>query len=1361
MKRFVCIFLLFIVAFGWFCLNASAQTLTDVALQKSASANGHYSTTPPQNAVDGRDDTVFASAYRPASEYPTLTVNLSGEYLIAKAVITEKNFNKNFLVYYSQNGIAWNLLGTTVTTGNTPSENATIYTHELNFDAVRAGYVRIVCEENINCQIQHFKVFGIDSPTDLANVALGGFATANGNYSSAPPQNAIDGRDDTVFASAYRPDSEHPALTVDLRADYLLSKVTVVEKNLNNNFAFYYSDNGKDWQLSGSTETVDTPSQGDVSYYTHELSCEFVRARYVRIVYEKNINCQIQHFQVWGIKAPPAPLTIVNAEYYLDSQIPEKRIYSVRSGTVISKVKFQSNGTKDLSTVKVVAGLYRSVIGGYELIREVEAYPDVTRADGEFSVSVSIPDVPKYGHKIMVSVFDGEKDISPVGTAKFELPMFYDSSAVEHPANLNLMMMHSERIRMNTTENSAAKIKEKLGAVFTMSDDEYLAYIKSTVNDASDMTNVDTPSALQLVAQRYALLYSRYEKNPNYLRRSILAMYEMAIAYQNVSEELKNVRELSYYKFIPDVCIYGYNEVYDDPMWDEISEEFGVNVRATIEDWFVRSVYMLFEVNNGEWLCNLTPFGIKQIFGVAVTLGSPDMIRRFLDWTDTMIGPRHFHSDGMWHEGSLNYHQQTIGNFDEALRLLQLSYADPADYRGSDHLYGLYLDKTYLRDRYPILNLANNITNIMKFPDGNPIAIHDTYSGNANLDVENKTITADLMKNIELNSFGHYALTLGDSDADALDTTQVHLTFPSIAEGVPYGGGHYHGNFLSMILWGGGVEALPDAGYPQARTGTRFYFHLNTMAHNTPWVWKADTENYEDRFRQSVRQSLLKYDDGTSSNKAVQLIEASCPGPEGDGTEMKRRLLMLIRLDGNRGYVFDLQRLKGGDAHEMYLRASEDEDTIMTYDGISLTQQTGTLETYLESIGKTEGLKTDRDLLKNPMTGSGETTFNFEWKGEESGSSVKTFTNGIEGSEVFFSQMPTYRRTECNNNLFDSFPNWHLYRRKILSEDEKEAGTVTKFASVYETFRDSQNGLVSQVEYISPADGDQMAYGVKVTSNQYIDTIYVSEDDETRIVNGFQFSGKVAVVRQDKETGEVIYGYLFGDGEIVAGEVQISGEADLEFTVTATNRGADFLSDNMLTLSQNLPENVKENDWILSYLGDGTGIGYKITDVENNIVTIQTPPDFDITSEGAKMIFYPTTNMEPGNGEFSLIKNPPRIVSGDVTARIYQSVFRDLTQEPFHVAFYDKEDESTPIPRITTEKEVVAKAQIAGDTVTFFALYDGSQLLKVKAAIPAAGSSECTEEFCVAGVREPRITYFIWSDMKSLQPLFPKQSITK
>ena len=1373
MKKFVALYISLVIALGVMPITAvkvSADELTDVARGGIATSNGAWSPTPPSQAVDGSESTYFNSnTWTTSGIHTILSVDLRDTYQISKVSVTTHSSTvaTKYTVYYSSDGNNWTEIGTT-------PQAASSVLQEIEFTPVSAKHVRIVSVNGLNCQIRHLKVWGAAAvPPDfelfdtefyrvytddaVSNLALGKSVTANGNYSSGPPANAVDGRDDTTFNSANRTSVDgfgtFPVLTVDLGASALISKVVVIENHINDNYDVYYSENGTVWTSLGTTITTSGAHLSPP--IVHELTLQNdVSARYVRVVYRQNSNCQIRHFQVFGKKAAAGSIT--------------ERIYSVRDGEIISKVNFHSDGTKDLSTLRITAELYKSIIGGWQLVDSIDGFSAENTVNGDFSITASLYDVPKYGHKIKVSVYDGAKNLSPSLTGEFGLPMFYDSSKVSHPisrtsGNLNYMLVSSDRTRIDSTENTAAKIKAQLSSTINLTEAAYIDYLNNTV---ADMRNVDVPSALKNIAQRYASLYARYEKDNSHIRRAVLAMYVMAKNYKNVVPQLRDTLAMSYNKFIPDSCIYLYNEIYNEPVWNTLSTELGEDVKAVVEDWFVRSVYTLFEVNNGEWLTNITPYGLKQIYGTAAVLGSPDMIRRFLGWTDTLIGPKHFHSDGMWHEGTRDYHSQTIGNFKEAMTMLQNIYSDPADYAEKDHMYGLNLKKTNLAYRYPILNLANNILNIMRFPDGANIAIHDAYASTANLNVQSKTINNDLMKNIELNSFGHFALTLGDPTKDKLDTTQVHLTFPPVSEGIPYGGGHYHGNFLSMILWGGGVEAFPDAGYPNKRaSGNRFYFHMNTVTHNTPWVWKAGADNYSSRQRASVRQALLKYDDGSSSNKAVQLIEASSPGPEGDQVEMKRRLLMLVRLEGNRGYVFDLQRLKGGDAHEMYLRASEDEDVTSTYSGISLTQQSGTLASYLSSIGKTQGLSTDRDLLQTPKTASGNAPFNFEWKGVTSGSSVKTFVNQIEGSEVFFSQMPTFRRTKNEVADFYKYPNPHLYRRKILTSGEKSAGSITKFASVYETFRGTQSGLISEVEYLLPADGDQMAYGVKVTSNSYVDTIYVSEDDIERVMNGITFKSKAAVVRKDILTGEVLYEYIFGEGEIYTDGMGIVGIPDAEFSITDTDIGASFISDNRLTLDKNLPENVKPNDWIITSLGDGTGFGYKINGIENNKLSLITPPDFEINSSGAQMIFFPTTNMPAGKSDMSL-NNPLRIISGDARAYIYKSVFEVFEKEELAPKFYNKTNQTLPIRTITNEADIVVKINMANSGISpmkadmVMVLYEGGKIKDIKIS-PSDILGNLNGEFNISGLSAPKIEVILLDGIESLRPLLLRKYMIK
>ncbi|MCT4685954.1 heparinase II/III domain-containing protein [Vallitalea sp.] len=510
------------------------------------------------------------------------------------------------------------------------------------------------------------------------------------------------------------------------------------------------------------------------------------------------------------------------------------------------------------------------------------------------------------------------------------------------------------------------------------------------------------------------------------------------------------------------------------------------------------------------------------------------------------------------------------------------------------------------------------------------VNIYQTFDPNdVSLPIANENLN-----NIERWSLGLFGLKQGDTN----DAMQASLVFDSIAAGTPYGGGHMHANSLGLILWGSGMEVLPDSGYPKITAANR-YLHMDAVMHNSSWVWHKDAEPYSSRFTEGHRSSLLAYDPGTVSSKQVQLVEASQPGPVGDLVDMKRRLLLMVNIEGNQNYVVDLQRLKGGQAHEMFLRPTDEEDTTFST-SLSLINQSGNVKDYLASINKEEGLKDYRKERIEPKTSSGESDFEFTWTGVKTGTSLKAYMNGVQNSDIIFSKVPTLRRTLNIPDIKDEFYGDHFNRRRIVTPTD-----ITQFASVYETWRKDENAKIQSVEWKTDeiTNPDPMACAVVVTTDMYEDTIYISDDTVARTVNGITFSGKVAILRKDK-TGGIVWRYIYGPGSVEVDGQVVNGQNALTKTVTSTTTSYDGSSPNTITVDSTLAfDNSLMDTWLTVKFGDGSGYGLKIENVNNNVIKVHDTVPFSITENGAKMLYFPYTHhLEPDiNGDVTIEINIP------------------------------------------------------------------------------------------------------------------------
>lgn len=827
----------------------------------------------------------------------------------------------------------------------------------------------------------------------------------------------------------------------------------------------------------------------------------------------------------------------------------------------------------------------------------------------------------------------------------------WDSSDVVHPAvpDYQNMMIYADYNPIRSE-----KASDRLTAIQPYIEMDETAFLEAVRAKLPEYTNIDIHSPLETLGRQLAM-QAVAENDEACARRAAIILYELAQYYPDVIKTLsKDDMEHLFGKFIPIVCVYSYDILYNSPVWAQLSAEKGTDVRDTVEQWFRATAVELFNQRNGDWLGNIVPYGLKNVIGLATVLNDPYLIRLFLPWMDRLFSGYSFYADATWFENSPSYHQQTVNNFTPALDLLKNDYKDPVGY--TDYKYGLQLDHTDLSPRWPIITAGRNMTKEFVFPNGRPVSINDTHPS-YEAETPDLPISASNLHNHEYYHAGNFALTHGDTT----DAQQAHLTIPVIAEGIPYAGGHYHGSFLQLQYWSSGKEALPDPGYPH---NANRYFNMDVYSHNVPWVWNKDTsDTLSSRAAESTRQQLLAYDDGTFSNKAVQLIDAACPGPRGDKVDMKNRMLMMVETEGNQSYLIDLIRLKGGQSHENYLKQFEDEDCTLDTSAAT-TSYTGTLQQYMESIGKTQGRSQYRNMMQNPQIADASQPFTYRWTGKDTGVTLISHQNGVPDGEAFFVTVPTFRRTRDIKANQNDYPGWELIRRRVVTPDD-----ITKYAAVYETTKPGETAAVSQVEWMDTGDS---SYGAVIHGDTFTDTFYSAYDATPRMVNGFTFACSYALVRQNT-AGKVVSAYVFGNGQVTHGGTLLAeGKPETVYQVTQAEGSISTPASNRLTVEGNTANAAAlSGSWGYLQFGNQSGWGLKISDAQNQTISVAQHPAFSVTEQGAQLLFFPsyqygtacypklylTSTIANEAGKKDAATRRPRQIKGDVTFRVTGSAY--------------------------------------------------------------------------------------------------------
>jgi uncharacterized protein YjdB len=843
----------------------------------------------------------------------------------------------------------------------------------------------------------------------------------------------------------------------------------------------------------------------------------------------------------------------------------------------------------------------------------------------------------------MITATESSTGVSTTFQVTVQEPAHIWSSHAISPGNLAAVLTSSYRPELNYSFEQI--MTSELQAYTDMNDSDFI----QAVQEAS--SNILIPD-LHTKFENYARLFTQLYKLTNdskYARKAALILYYQALDYPRI---VANTNYTDFwggnYQF-PQDAVYAYGSLIDSDIWGQLVPNISSSeVKQSIEElWLKPGAYENIRLVNSMRLNNITPYGGRSSVVTGMLLNDPNMIREIIDIYDRLMNGDNYLFDGMWYEETTSYGDQAVGNVKTTVDVLK-DWTDPAGY--VDTRFGLHLNNTDLSPRWPLLQMSLGYsTDKMIYPDGKAIPVNDTYGKTG--DPQPLPIVDKGLKNIELPGLGYYGLFQGDTN----EATHAGLLYQPTDLG--FSGGHTHTNFLSLDLWGAGIEILPYTGYLNRTTygdgsgATLRYPSMRPLWRNMPWVWRQDGANTTSTDVWG-KPALLAYDSGEANGKQVQLVEGSDPGPEGKGALMNRRLLMMVNLDGNRNYTFDLTRMQGGQAHEIYQRGAELENMDVQVDGIQLAD-TGkaNLQEYLTGINSTEGLSTDRNLLMNPKVGNGDSSFSFTWTGQQTGASIRTFMNAVDGSNVFLSSIPTARRIETKADE-SNYVTPHLTRRHIVSASNQ----ITQFGAVHEIYRQGQSGEVSNVGWFKTDDADPMTNIAVVTSEKYKDIIYTSGDTNERNFDGINFAGNIALARFDAVTGNLLFSYVYGTGKVVLQNDELIGydTQQLEITAATTaslNIGLDpEVRGNTITVKGKISNsNALIGQFIQTKFADGSGYGLKVVSVtelsDNTVIGVENFNPFRVTDQGVETLFFPMVSIP---GKAYVIVNLPKLTTRGV-----------------------------------------------------------------------------------------------------------------
>lgn len=482
-----------------------------------------------------------------------------------------------------------------------------------------------------------------------------------------------------------------------------------------------------------------------------------------------------------------------------------------------------------------------------------------------------------------------------------------------------------------------------------------------------------------------------------------------------------------------------------------------------------------FTAANPEIYTNMSPGMYRDMVRLGRILKRPDIVHdgvnRFREFLK--LG---FFADGWWKEGTVSYHDQTIGGL-KSVAIAARGYTDPPDWKGER------FDDLDLINAMPFYKSALNVSQQAILPNGNKLPLNDTWANRA-APVKTNGVTVSRL----WPALGNAALGAGTGK----EQTMLNLNWSG-----NYGHSHYDN--ASIILFANGAELFSDIGYTHSKYRG---WTLHTASHNTVVIdQKAQDVGTMGR---PATGRLRFYDVDNSHVKAID-VDAS-PAYSIAGTY--RRRLILVHAAEGRDYVIDRFDVEGGNTHDWFLHGMCEEEGKMET-SISFDHSVKTLvpewggnnvprNQYDSDI---EGKKIHAySYLKDIKSASENRPWTATWTYQNSGMRTHHFPQA--GTEIFRFSSPSVRLAAEDDNKLDDFMRLGLMQR--------HTGGKSSFIAIHEPFQGKP--WIRSVR----SEGDTCLVKYELNGAIIEDRIILNED-EIEVVSGAGWS-----YRKGKEhSGEV------------------------------------------------------------------------------------------------------------------------------------------------------------------------------------------------------------------------------------------------
>ena len=662
------------------------------------------------------------------------------------------------------------------------------------------------------------------------------------------------------------------------------------------------------------------------------------------------------------------------------------------------------------------------------------------------------------------------------------------------------------------------------------------------------------------------------------------------------------------YGDIPSNLIFAYDLVresgqIDDEMQRRIEDDlFHGSVR------FVRSYPIT--------LSNMDPAILRGLISAGRVLGEPAYVHESVQWIGDLIR-KQFFVDGMWREGAVSYHNQTVEGLVSVMDLLK-GYSDPKGYSNPES--GARYDNLDLLGSFPLFEKARRIPDLLRYPNGRLVAVHDTWAWQEGAPT---TETAPHL----LAGVGHAWLGRGNGAYQM----QAHLHFSGAY-------GHAHADLLSISLFSHGQERLSDIGYTWTH---QRQWASSTLSHSTVVV------NGEDQARGNENDpsdgNLLLFVPGNSWFQAVAAQgNRAYPGVVRD----YRRLLVMIGVSAQDAYVVDVFRVDGGTRHDYVLVGDANNDGSIETDLDRSTYGETLLPPDVEVVfpsgetvpGYAEGHNFVYGYVRDVSRAEISTPWNvvFASEGEPKG---RIRTHGVSelDGELLFGSMPSVRRAEESEGRLDDCTMPALIHRR----EGKDLSSV--FVNVLEPI-----GEAPFIRSVTRLGTDSDGLALKISGEGYTDYLFCNPDGKRMVVEDMALDGRIGFVRE--RDGAVERMTLVGGRLLQKGNVHLSGEGIIRGKILGVFRKENGADLDGLVVDGNVPEGEGLRG-LTVVVKDVAGftLGLRLSDVVRRdgrtVLVLADDPGFEMGPDGtSRQVYFPRRSWD-GENRFEIMDVRHRVLS--------------------------------------------------------------------------------------------------------------------